>query len=280
MKSILVPVEAGDQLGAVLAGALLLAKQMDCFIEGVPVGTTFEGLATYEGPIVAEALTCFEEQPSADELGQQFTNFMAENGVRQVEKPESGLSCRWQGGDLVHENFIGNHSRLFDITAVGRPRREGGNPSITITEAVLFEGGRPIFVVPPDMKVDREFGQRILIGWNRSAESARAVTASIPLLRMAEKVFVLTVEGGPKISGPSGVQLCEFLRIYGIDAEEQSAEAVASNVGEFILETARQKNCDMLVKGAYTNSRLRQMLFGGATRHIIHHAEIPVVMAN
>ena len=47
-----------------------------------------------------------------------------------------------------------------------------------------------------------------------------------------------------------------------------------------ILEEAGTRGADLLVKGAYTHSRLRQMFFGGATSHILAEAEIPVLMAN
>lgn len=280
MKTVLVPVEAGDQLESVFAGTLLLARRLECYVEGVPVGATFEGLVTYEGPIVAEALTRPEDQPTADELGGLFTGYMERNGVQAVAGPEPRLSYHWAGGDLAHESFVGNHSRLFDVTAVGRPRREGGSPSITITEAVLFEGGKPVLVVPPGLSADASFGKKILIGWNHSTESARAVTASIPLLKLAERVVVLTVEGGPRIPGPSGLQLCAILAAHGIGAEEVTVPHDSAGAGAIILQKASEFDCDLVVKGAYTNSRLRQMIFGGATRHILHHAEVPVVMAN
>ena len=233
MKTVLVPVEAGEQLDSVLAGAFLLAKRLDCYIEGVPVGATFEGLVTYEGPIVAEALTRPEDQPSPEELGATFSGFMTRNGVREVEQPTKGLSFHWLGGELAHESFIGNHSRLFDITAVGRPRREGGSPSITITEAVLFEGGKPVLVVPPGLSEKAEFGRKVLIGWNRSTESARAVAAALPLMAMAEEVTVLTVEGGggPRIPGPSGQQLADILAAHGIQAEELTLTGSTSGAG-------------------------------------------------
>jgi len=279
MKTVLVPVEAGEQLDSVFNGALLLARRLDCYIEGIPVGATFEGLVTYEGPIVAEALTRPEDQPSADELGALFTSFMQRNGVPPVSRPEPRLSYRWAGGDLAHESFIGNHSRLFDVAAIGRPRREGGSPSITITESVLFEGGRPVLVVPPGMPASASFGKSMLIAWNCSTESARAVSASIPLLKLAERVLVLTVEGGT-IPGPNGQQLCDSLAAHGIRAEELTVPRDSAGPGPAILTQASKWSADLIVKGAYTNSRLRQMIFGGATRHLLHHAELPVVMAN
>lgn len=279
MKTVLVPVEAGESLDSVLEGTLKLARRLDCYVEGIPVGATFEGLVTYEGPIVAEALTRPEDQPSSEELGTLFTGFMERNGVEKAEKPRPGLCYRWLGGELAHESFVGNHSRLFDIAAVGRPRREGGSPSITITEAILFEGGRPVLVVPPNLAPTAPFGANVMIAWNCSTESARAVTASLDLLRAAERVSILMVEGGINI-GPDGAQLRDILAAHGVDADEKIISPAGKSVGEAILAEAGAQNIDVIVKGAYTQSRLRQMIFGGATRHLLHHAEVPVVMAN
>ncbi|MFX4528082.1 universal stress protein, partial [Acinetobacter baumannii] len=46
------------------------------------------------------------------------------------------------------------------------------------------------------------------------------------------------------------------------------------------LEAARAEGSDLLVKGAFTRNRLRQMIFGGATSHIMEHADLPVLMAH
>jgi nucleotide-binding universal stress UspA family protein len=50
--------------------------------------------------------------------------------------------------------------------------------------------------------------------------------------------------------------------------------------GEAVLAHAKALGCDLLIKGAYTQSRLRQMIFGGTTRYILSNAELPVLMAH
>ena len=52
------------------------------------------------------------------------------------------------------------------------------------------------------------------------------------------------------------------------------------NTGEAVLRAAKAEGCDLLVKGAFTQSRLRQMIFGGTTSHILAKAELPVLMAH
>lgn len=278
MKTFLVPVEAGDALPSILQTAARLARSRKAYVEGLAVGARFDALMTYEGPIVAEALTRPEEQPSTDELAETFSKAMEAEGFTRADQPKPGPCYRWHGGDYVHETFVSNHSRVFDAAVVGRPRRDGGSPSITIIEAILFEGGRPAIVAPPTPPAS-DFGRSILIAWNCSTESARAVTFALPLLRAAEKVVVLTVEGG-FVQGPSGRQLCDMLAAHEIEAEEATVPPGTKTVGETILAEAEGRGADLIVKGAFTQSRLRQMIFGGATRHLLFHADLPVFMAN
>jgi nucleotide-binding universal stress UspA family protein len=144
-------------------------------------------------------------------------------------------------------------------------------------EAALFESGRPILIAPPDPP--QRLGDMIVIAWNSSTESARTVEAAMPFLHKAQRVVVLEVEGG-SVPGPSGAELSRSLRINGIEAETMLAKPERRSAGEAILERARELGCDLLVKGAYTQSRLRQMIFGGQTSHILAEATIPVIMAH
>ena len=93
------------------------------------------------------------------------------------------------------------------------------------------------------------------------------------------QVTVLTVEGGTT-PGPAGEDAARQLRRNGIKATALTVKAGARAPGEVILEHAASLGCDLLVKSAYTHSRLRQMIFGGATRHILAHAAVPVFMAH
>ncbi len=90
---------------------------------------------------------------------------------------------------------------------------------------------------------------------------------------------ILTVEGG-SVVGPTGEQVKRSLHLNGIEADSVTVNPGNRNAGEVILSHAEQLGCDLLIKGAYTQSRLRQMIFGGATRHILAHAKLPVLMSH
>jgi nucleotide-binding universal stress UspA family protein len=144
-------------------------------------------------------------------------------------------------------------------------------------EAALFESGRPVLLAPPTPP--RQIGANVVIAWNCSMEQARATALAMPLLLKAEQVTVLTVEGGT-VPGPSGEEMAINLQLNGVAAKALTVRAEARSPAEAILNQARELGCDLLIKGAYTQSRLRQMIFGGTTRHILSHAALPVLTAH
>jgi universal stress protein family protein len=90
----------------------------------------------------------------------------------------------------------------------------------------------------------------------------------------------LTVEDGAAVPGPSGQQLCRYPQLNGVPAKPLTVGLDGRVTGEAILAHAKTLGCDLLIKGAYTQSRLRQMIFGGTTRYILSNAELPVLMAH
>ena len=102
---------------------------------------------------------------------------------------------------------------------------------------------------------------------------------SAPLLRRAKRVIVTSAETG-MVPGPSGEQVARYLRNCGIQAETMSVPGSGRGAGEAFLANAASVGCDLLIKGAYTQSRLRQMIFGGATSHILSATTVPVFMAH
>ena len=93
------------------------------------------------------------------------------------------------------------------------------------------------------------------------------------------RVLVLTVEGGT-VPGPSGEEVAGHLARHGITVSARTVEPAGRTTGEAILAEAAAFDADLILKGAYTHSRLREMIFGGATRHILNAAELPVLMAH
>jgi nucleotide-binding universal stress UspA family protein len=167
---------------------------------------------------------------------------------------------------------------VFDAIVMNRSDKTTTGLHNRAINSGLFESGRPILLAPPSPP--DQIGTNVLIAWNRSTEQARATALAMPLLQKADRVTVLTVIGGTEVSGPSAEQFTQYLRRNKIGAELKKAELGGRSTGETILATAQSLGCDLLIKGAYTQSRLRQVIFGGATQHVLENAMIPVLLAN
>ena len=176
------------------------------------------------------------------------------------------------------DDFVGSHGRLFDVIVLGRPGHTPKGSRMGTLEAALFESGRPVLVAPPSPRP--QMGTNALVAWNCSTEQARTIAFAMPILRRASRVVVLTVEGGAAVPGPTGQQLCHYLQLSGVPAKPLTVGLNGRLTGEAVLEHANALGCDLLIKGAYTQSRLRQFIFGGTTRYILSNATLPVLMAH
>jgi nucleotide-binding universal stress UspA family protein len=214
----------------------------------------------------------------AEEL---FRAFMEKRGVQRlpevVSKPPAAACWTWHADAPSGHDFVGSYGRVFDVVVLARPGEEWQSPSMVTLESALFESGRPVLIAPPTSPAS--LGTRVLVAWNRSTEQARTTAFAMPLLRLAERVTILTVEGAT-VAGPSGNELARSLAVHGIAADTLTMPAGKAGAGETILKKAAELGCDLIVKGAYTQSRLRQMIFGGTTRHILANAKLPVLMAH
>jgi nucleotide-binding universal stress UspA family protein len=277
MKSILVPIEQSDAMGSALDTAVLLARKFDSYIQGFAVRVALTDFIELDTPSAALAETLAQQNVKAETEAQNlFEEFMRTHGVPRAEKRGS-LSYGWLANAPEGDRFVGSHGRVFDVTVVGKPSDPRG-PRMALLEVALFESGHPVLIAPsaPVQKL----GTNVLVAWNGSTEQTRTTAFAMPLLAQAESVTVLTVDGGTAVPGPAGEQMCDHLQAHGIPAKPITVGLEGRKTGETILVTATKLGCDLLIKGAYTQSRLRQMIFGGATRHILANATIPVLMAH
>ncbi|HXX50873.1 MAG TPA: universal stress protein [Xanthobacteraceae bacterium] len=260
--------------------ALLLARKFDSCVEGFPLRPAVADLVAMDPD---SGLTMVAVRENDAEMVRQaealFRTFMENNGLprRSGEGPAS-LSWSWLADAPSGHDFVGSYGRVFDMIVLARPGDEWQSPSMITLESALFESGRPVLIAPP--RSPRTLGTNVLVAWNNSTEQARTMADAMPLLRLAERITILTVEGAT-VAGPSGEQMAHSLMMNGIAAATMTLRPTGKRTaGETILAKADELGCDLIVKGAYTQSRLRQMIFGGTTRHILANAKLPVLMAH
>jgi nucleotide-binding universal stress UspA family protein len=281
MKSILAVVADGGA-GPVLTAALTVARRFDSHIVGLHAVTTeyavvFGGEMGFSISSEVDRTLEREGQERRDQARRIFHQVMAEQGVPVGSMADEAVpSAEWREEEGRQNALVGALGRVFDLTVVEQPTKLASLTEATLEDA-LFESGRPVLMTPP--ATPATIGNTVLVAWNGSTETARTIAMAMPFLRDAEHVHVVSVEGG-MTPGPSAEDLARTLRRRGATTSWRHVPARGRTPGAIFLDEATASGADLMIKGAYTQSRLRQMIFGGATRHIIMEAKIPVLMAH
>jgi nucleotide-binding universal stress UspA family protein len=126
-------------------------------------------------------------------------------------------------------------------------------------------------------------GDNVVVAWNAQREAVRAVSDAMPLLETAKRVSVVTINAesdDPENAGIPAADIGLHLARHGIETQTKSLFGAPAAIGELLLDTARGESADLLVMGAYGHARLREILLGGVTAHVIAHTDIPTLLAH
>ena len=225
-----------------------------------------------------------ELPPSFLEEQRQYLEGLARQAEErfQARARRRGIQGEWrvEMGDIVGTTKL--HARYVDLTVVGQGRDLVNAPYdlAFLPEELVLGVGRPVLVVPRYGTFET-VGERVLIAWNGSREATRAVHDAIPLLQLATKVTVLSVD--PERDSGSRVPSADIalhLARHGVAAEAASTVGLDIGVGDLLLSRAADLGVDLIVMGAYGHARVREMVLGGATRHMLQHMTVPVLMSH
>lgn len=177
-------------------------------------------------------------------------------------------------------DVLGRTARRYDLTIVPQSPPDSDRDSDTLAEAVLFNSGRPVLLVP--YAYNKPFkADRVYLAWDGSAPAARSLAQAMPFLARAKAVEIVTVTPDAKTPGVPGTGIARHLARHGIDNVEVR-NVVADNVavGTKLLADAADRNADLVVMGGYGHSRLRQFVLGGVTREVLASTAVPALMAH
>lgn len=232
------------------------------------------------GAMVEEMMTVCERQGAerAAEVRTMFDQFCGRYAIPVTDEPPGPpeMSVFFQEEQGGEDDKVALRGRMSDLIVVGRPKGDA-EPALQATlNAALLDSGRPVLVAPrvPITSI----GKSVAIAWNGSAEAARAVAAAMPFLIKARTVTILVAE--EEESTPSAQDLENHLAWHGVTAEIRRVVPSGAAVGAALLKAATDVQADLLVMGAYTHSRLRQLILGGVTRHVLDHAETPLLLSH
>lgn len=287
IKTILVPQDGSNAATSALETALVLAKRFKAHLDVVHVrGTGEEVLRRGLGDFTAQFEKSILKEIDADaaeessRIRAQFEAFCKGHSVPIRDQPpaKAGVSAAWREVEgRVGESLV-RFARVNDAIVVARPLKKGSGPRRSPAgenlEALLLESGRPIIMAPPAPL--QTAGEHIVIGWNGSAEAARAVSAATSWLALASDVTILASNKRES----SAQELSAHLGWHGVDPSIRLFEKKTRAVGKILLEESAKLGADLLVIGGYSHARARQLFFGGVTRYFFANAELPIFMAH
>lgn len=262
--------QSTDGLDAAIALADRMGTHLDIYVVTISHTETHNHLLGVEALMVAE---------------------QTRDAIAQREKLETWLTGRMQG-ELVPwsmqmatvqgpalTGYLARKLRFSDLVVLPRPYQD--NPeTVDLVEACLFAAERPVLMIPKGCKPPAP-GGHVLMGWNDGAEALAAARAALPLLRQADVTDICIID--PPVhaadrSDPGGA-MAQYLKRHGATSEVAVLAKTAPQISEILLCRAKEVDANMIVSGAYGHSRLREAVFGGATRNLLEQADLPILMS-
>lgn len=283
-KDILVHLDEGPRSVSRLKIAAALARREGAYLTGLYVidipgsdlfygaGMPFAGgggMDQLVGSLRAEAVA------RGEAAGQGFRDTLR----------EGALEGAWRLVEGETSALLALHARYADLTILGQPNDEEpykGTSADAVLVNVMLSSGRPILAIPYAGTFET-VGTRVLVAWNASRESTRAVNDALPLLRTATKVTVLAVNPERGIDEHGDVpaaDICLHLARHGVKAEAAHTVATDISEGDALLSYAADIGADLIVCGGYGHSRAREMVFGGVTRTLLQEMTVPMLLSH
>lgn len=284
-KTILLPIRESSTAASLMETSISMAIRNDGHVDLLYVQNDPEhmlpfstlGLSASMRQTILES-TAAATAKQADELKQSFLD-LCERYKISVQPRGSGIGK--PSADFLirtgrRDDLIGKYGRLADLIIVPQPTKTAPPPSSF--EAALRESGRPVLMVQRDKVLDVP-GKRLAIGWNSSKEAAQAISSMLNNLKRADKVYVLSSE--KRMKQPINADdACVYLSCQGITAETAIIDTKRQSIGEALLARSQELECDRLIVGGYSRPKIRDIIMGGVTGHLLKHADLPVIFVH
>jgi nucleotide-binding universal stress UspA family protein len=277
-RTILVHLGDADRFEPTLDAAIKLAVTHRAHLIGIhvlPPVRIYAGVEAYVPTEIIESQRNHYKEVST-EIGKTF-----ESAIQKA-----GLSGEWRVSDVLGRSpasEIISHGRRADLIILPQvdPEENFPGPS-SWSEQIMLEAGRPVLFIPY-IGATQDIGKSVLVAWNASRESSRAVFDALPILVTAKTVEIMWENLPAGSDGDlilTGAEIATTLARH--DVKVATAEGIDRGVdaGNELLSRASDIGADLIVMGGYGHSRFREMILGGVTRLMMQSMTVPVLMSH
>lgn len=277
LKDIMVLVDSSPHAAARLDVAIQIANEHDAHLTGL-----FVRMVPHVPQFVRSQMG-----PEVERFQRKYADEAAEAAHKLFEDKVrgGGLRAEWRDveGSLVERVCL--HAKYTDLIVMGQrdTSMEAMEGQEQLVDQVVMDAGRPVLVVPYAGNF-RTVGRKIMVAWNGSREATRAVNDALPFLQKAREVEIMAInprKGGSAGHGEvPGADIALHLARHDVKANAEHIFSDDIDPGSVLLSRAADEGIDLIVMGAYGRSRLRELVLGGATRHLLRHMTVPVLMSH
>lgn len=231
------------------------------------LGYLSEGMLDVEGMIAAVQR---KSSAAARDILETFRN---EAGRREVLGDCLLKTC--PNSDVT--TLLVGEARVHDLTVI--PIADVDGIEQWYGEAVVFGSGRPVLILPeagPAPRLDS-----VLVAWDGTRAAARALSDALPLLSLAKTISVVTIVGEkPLGAGEFETDLTRHFARHNLKFSFHQVESKGRAIGDVLASAAAQRECDLLVMGAFGHSRIRDFVLGGATKSMLANPPLPLFLSH
>lgn len=278
-RTVLVHCTGGRRIEGLLAPTVSLAEQFQAHLIGLsvvpPVAIISSGAPDGVPIIFDEHCKLYrQENPAMKAAFEGATDGRAFVSEWRDEEADAAHGV----ADLVLQ-----HARATDLIVAGQSDPQWASTDwLDVANRLAIESGRPVVIVPYE-GWSEGIGQNVLVAWNARREAARAVFDALPILQCAKEVKVVWVNPQSEHDLPQDVpaaDICTALARHGVKCQATQQVQPRAGAGETLLACAKDMNADLLVMGCYGHTRFHEFVFGGASRHVLAHMSLPILMSH
>jgi Universal stress protein family len=289
MRVVLVPLVGDDDDAVGLTAAYAVAEPFRAHIDGMfmrpdPVEAimSLEGEATPEliGTVSRAAKATWDARAKLAREAFDAARAAADAALAEQPTGTDSITAEWRDITGGAEVVLPAEGRLADLIVLAGIHASGSAHRRRMFEVALLHATRPLLLVPEKAEAigPNVIGKVIAVAWNGSAEAARAIAGALPLLHNADEVHILTA-ASPRTDVERADGLARYFGWHGLSCERH-AMYPTSQVGPALLGKARELRADLLVMGGYGRSRVSELVFGGVTRSVLGHYDLPILLAH